>query len=118
MPGLRRKASHGPQRSNIREDTDMTDRIDRYFDGALKWTALTPEERAAAASIERAIHETRAFVDARPAPDLAPGVMRQIEPHRLRPATRRHRAWARFVGTLWTARRVSFQVRSDRFLFP
>ncbi len=38
----------------------MTDRIDRYFDGALEWTALTPEERAAAASIERAIHETRA----------------------------------------------------------
>ncbi len=89
----------------------MTDRIDRYFDGALEWTALTPEERAAAASIERAIHETRAFVDARPAPDLAAGVMRQIEPLGLRPATRRHRAWARFVGTLWTARQVSFQFR-------
>ena len=42
----------------------MTDRIDQYWGGALEWTALTPEERAAVDSVERAIHEMRAFVDA------------------------------------------------------
>ncbi len=89
----------------------MTDRIDQCLGGTLEWTALTPEERAAAASIERAIRETRAFVDARPAPDLAAGVMGQIEPRELRPAQRLHRAWARVAGTLWTARQVSFRVR-------
>jgi len=89
----------------------MTDRIDRYLGGALEWTALTPEERAEADSVERAIHETRAFVDARPAPDLAAGVMRQIEQLGLRPAKRPHSALARLAGTLWTARHVSFQFR-------
>lgn len=89
----------------------MTDRIDRYLGGALEWTELTPEERAEADSVERAINETRAFVDARPVPDLPAGVMRQIEQLGLRPAKRPHSALARLAGTLWTAREVSFQFR-------
>ncbi len=89
----------------------MTDRIDQYLGGALEWTALTPEERAAVYAVERAIHETRAFVDARPAPDLAAGVMGQFEQLGLRPAKRPQSAWARVAGTLWTARQVSFQFR-------
>ncbi len=33
-PGLRRKASHGTSKTDIREDTDVTDRIDQYLGGA------------------------------------------------------------------------------------
>jgi hypothetical protein len=89
----------------------MTDRIDRYLGGALEWTELTPEERAEADSVERVIHETRAFVDARPVPDLAAGVMRQIEQLGLRPTKRPLGALARLAGTFWTTRQVSFQFR-------
>jgi hypothetical protein len=91
--------------------TDMTERVGRYLDGALEWRALTPEERAEADAVERTIREARAFMDARPAPDLMAGVMRQIEGLGLRPAKRPQNAWARLVGGLWTARQVSFQFR-------
>jgi len=89
----------------------MTDRIDRYLDGEVEQAALTFEERAEADSVEHVINETRAFVDARSAPDLAAGVMRHIEQLGLRPAKRPHSALARLAGTLWTTRQVSFQLR-------
>jgi len=89
----------------------MTDGIDRCLEGTLDRTQLTSEELAHVDTVERVIHETRAFVDARPAPDCLAGVMRQIEHLAVDPATRPTSALARSLASLWTARRVSFQFR-------
>ena len=89
----------------------MTRRIDDYLDGVLDRIALTPDERADADALERAIEQTRAFVDARPAPDLIEGVMRRVR--QLEPAQRPHRpsAVVRLLSTLWTSREISLQFR-------
>lgn len=88
----------------------MTDRIDRYLDGEVEQLALTPEERAQADALERVIDETRAFVHARPAPDLAGEVLRRIEQLGLRPASPRPRnAAVRLAESLWTRRQVSLR---------
>lgn len=89
----------------------MTDRIDRYLDGAVDRAALSLEERALADAVERVIEQTRAFVDAQPAPDLTAGVMRQIEQLGSRPVKRSHGMLAQLAGSLWTARQLSFQFR-------
>lgn len=89
----------------------MSDQIDRYLDGAVDRAALSLEERALADAVERVIEQTRAFVDAQPAPDLTAGVMRQIEQLGSRPVKRPHGMLAQFAGSLWTARQVSFQLR-------
>jgi len=86
----------------------MTDRIDRYLDGAIERIALTPEERAEADALEHNIDELRTLVDARPAPDLTDSVMRRI---RQADSHRSASALARLVARLWTAREVSFQFR-------
>jgi AMP-activated protein kinase-like protein len=90
----------------------MTHRIDDYLDGALDRIALTPDERADADALERAIEQTRAFVDGRPAPDLIDGVMRRV--HQLEPAQRPNRpsAFVRLMSGLWAAREVTFQFRA------
>jgi hypothetical protein len=89
----------------------MTHRIDDYLDGTLDRIALTPDERTDADALERAIEQTRAFVDSRPAPDLIDGVMRRV--HQLDPAQRPHRpsAIVRLMSSLWSAREVTFQFR-------
>ncbi|MGH9256838.1 MAG: glycogen-binding domain-containing protein [Vicinamibacterales bacterium] len=89
----------------------MTDRIDGYLKGTREWTELTAEERAQADSVARVIREARAFVDARPVPDVSAGVMREIERLAVNPATTPTTAFARLASTLWTARQVSFQFR-------
>jgi len=89
----------------------MTDRIDRYLDGGIDRIALTPEERDEADLVERVVDETRAFVDARPAPDVTAAVMRTIEQLAPRPAERPRSVLARVVGSLWIAREVSFEFR-------
>ena len=86
----------------------MTYRIDDYLDGTLDRIALTPEERAQADVLERAIDETRAFVDARPAPDLTGRVMRAIE-HVDR--IQRPSRISRLVAIVWDPREVSFHFR-------
>jgi hypothetical protein len=92
--------------------TNMTDRIDRYLDGAIERTALSPEERAQADTVERVIEETRAFVAARPAPDLTAGVLRRVQQLGLRPAEPRARdVIRRLAESLWTSRQVSFRFR-------
>jgi hypothetical protein len=92
--------------------TNMTDRIDGYLDGTVERAALSPEERAEADTIERVIEETRAFVAARPAPDLTAGVLRRVRRLGLRPAESRPRdARQRLVESLWTSRQVSFRFR-------
>ena len=89
----------------------MTHRIDDYLDGALDRIALTPDERAEADAIEHAIEQTRAFVDARPAPDVIDGVMRRV--HQLEPAQRPHRpsAIVGWLSALWQSREISLQFR-------
>lgn len=89
----------------------MTHRIDSYLDGALDRAALPLEERAQADAIERVIGESRAFVNARPAPDMTAAVMNRIA--RAEPvAARGVLSFAgRVAGILWTPRDVSIRVR-------
>jgi hypothetical protein len=88
----------------------MTHRIDDYLDGAVDRRTLSPEERAQIDVLERAIEETRAFIDERPSPDLAAGVMRSIE-HGDVSAPSRGSLLARATRRIWTAREVSFRFR-------
>jgi hypothetical protein len=72
---------------------------------------MTDEERPEK-RLGQAIGETRAFVTARPAPDLTGSVMRRIEEQGLRPA--KLTPWgvlARVAASLWAARDVSLTVR-------
>jgi hypothetical protein len=62
---------------------------------------------AGADPVDRVIEETRAFVEARPLPDLEAAVMLAIEQTGQRPAG----GWRRLAGSLWTPRVVSFRVR-------
>jgi hypothetical protein len=90
----------------------MTDEIDRYLGGDPDNGTITPETRARAEAIKRAVDETRAFMAARPAPDLTASVMQQIEHQGLRPS--KLTAWgvlARAAASLWAARDVSLTVR-------
>ncbi len=65
------------------------------------------------ANLERAIDETRAFVTARPVPDLTGSVMRRIEELGLPPAVQPVVAGAlrRLAERLWAPRRVELQWR-------
>jgi hypothetical protein len=86
----------------------VTDRIDRYLEGSLARDELTPDERATAASITRAIESVRDMVRSQPEPDLAGAVMRRVR-ERPKPGSRFWGAalWER----LWSAREVSFRLR-------
>lgn len=111
---LRNGAKSPDQGRNDREEisgTSMTDRIDQYWGGTLDKTQLTAEERAAVEAVERAIHETRAFVDARPTPDLAAGVMQRITRTGVEPTPKSSGLFARCLRVLWTAQQVSFRFR-------
>jgi len=88
----------------------MTHRIDDYLDGAVERIALSPDERADADSLERAIEETRSFVDGTPAPDLTAGVMRAVREVDVRLPHRR-RVFARLVASVWARREISFEFR-------
>jgi hypothetical protein len=59
--------------------------------------------------IERAIEETRRFIDERPAPDLTAQVMRRIEGLGVSPA--KPGIWSRLAGLIWTPRRVELHWR-------
>ena len=89
----------------------MTDRIDKYLDGALDHVALGPDERAEAETLERVIEETRAFVDARPAPDVTAIVMGMVVHVGSPLARQRSSGLAALAARLWTPREVSLRVR-------
>lgn len=89
----------------------MTDRIDRYLDGEVERAALTSIERTEADIVERVIDETRAFLAARPAPDVTGGVLRQVGQIGCPAESRRRNVLDRLVESLWTARQVSFRFR-------
>ena len=88
----------------------MTHRIDDYLDGALDRIALTPDERAEADALERAIEETRSFVDGRAVPDLTADIMRRVRTAD-RPESRRTPMFARLVRVLWGPREIYFEFR-------
>jgi len=67
--------------------------------------------------LEQLIVETRAFVDARPAPDLVNGVMAEVEHLEADRASTR-RSWIVRIGQqLWTPRSVTFAFRPAYTLF-
>src|SRR5262245_886119 len=93
----------------MRRDTLMTHRIDDYLDGTVDRRVLTPEERTHVDVLERAIEETRAFIDERPAPDLTIGVMHAIQADRA--TSHRPSTFARVTRGIWTRRVISLRFR-------
>lgn len=87
----------------------MTHRIDDYLDGTLDRIALTPEERAHVDILERVIDETRAFVEAQPAPDLSSRVMQSIA--HVDRAVHHPSLVKRLTWMIWDRREVSFRFR-------
>src|SRR5215510_1220418 len=88
----------------------MTHRIDDYLDGRLDRIALTPDERADADAVERAIEDTRAFVDGTPVPDLTAAVMRRVRQAGA-PQPRYRNVLGGIAASVWGRRRVSFTFR-------
>jgi hypothetical protein len=87
----------------------MSDRIDDFLRGAAGGDALTAAERADADAASRAIDGTRAFLGARPAPDLTASVLRRIEPIGAPPAARPEGRLIRVARSVWNP--VQFSVR-------
>jgi len=88
----------------------MTHRIDDYLDGRLERIALTPDERADADVLERAIDETRTFIDATPVPDLTAHVMTRVRQVGA-PRPRYRNVLHAVTASLWARREVSFAFR-------
>jgi hypothetical protein len=88
----------------------MTHRIDDYLDGRLDRIALTPDERADADALERAIEETRGFVDCTPVPDVTVQVMRRVR-QAGPPQPRYRNVLSGIAASVWGRRKVSFTFR-------
>ena len=86
-------------------------RIDRYLDGDLDRSALTPDERAQADRLEASIEEARSYVNVPPAPDLTGRVITRIGGTRPAAGWGWHAALRWLRETIWTSRRVSFRLR-------
>jgi Glycogen recognition site of AMP-activated protein kinase len=84
----------------------MSDRIDQYLDGNLNRDGLAADERGDADAAVRAISDTRAFIGARPAPDLTAAVMQRVKhgPH-----TAGAGVIAGLLRLLWTPREISIR---------
>jgi hypothetical protein len=80
----------------------MNDRIDQYLEGTLPRNGLETDECGEADATVRAVCDTRAFIAARPAPDVTAAVMRRIA----QSDTRRAGIFATFMRLLWAPRRV------------
>jgi len=88
----------------------MTHRIDDYLDGKLERIALSPDERADADALERAIEDTRAYIDGTPVPDVTAHVMARVR-HIGAPQPRYRNALDVIAASLWGRREVSFGFR-------
>ena len=88
----------------------MTHRIDEYLDGRLERIALSPEERADADALVRAIEETRTFVDGTPVPDMAASVMRHVREIGA-PRPRYRNILRGIAASVWARRELSFGFR-------
>ena len=87
----------------------MSDRIDQYLEGRLGQDALTPAERVEADAAARAVSDTRAFMAARPAPDVTDAVMRRLDGVPRLESPRRTGALAGIWQRLWMPRQVSIR---------
>jgi len=76
----------------------MTDRIDQYVEGH-------PDEDAVA----RAVSDTRAFIEARPAPDLTATVMQRVSRISDADPVRRPGIFATVMRFLWLPRQISIR---------
>ena len=76
----------------------MTDRIDQYV-----------EERADADDVARAVSETRAFIEARPAPDLTAAVMQRVSRISHAEPLCRPGVFATVMRFLWLPRQISIR---------
>src|SRR5262249_24418475 len=88
----------------------MTHRIDDYLDGKVERIALTPEERAVADTLERAIEDTRAFIDGTSVPDMTAPVMRRVRAIGA-PRPRYGTILSGIFAGVWARREVSFRFR-------
>lgn len=87
----------------------MTDRIDQYVEGTVDRDALKPGERAEADAFASAVNDARAFIEARPAPDLTAAVMLQVNRLSHSDAARRPKIFATVMRLLWTPRQISIR---------
>jgi hypothetical protein len=87
----------------------MSDRIDQYLEGTLNRDKLDPEEHAEADATVRAIGDARAFVAARPVPDVTAAVMQRVKQEPYGESRRRARRMASIVRSLWTPRQISIR---------
>jgi Glycogen recognition site of AMP-activated protein kinase len=87
----------------------MTDRIDQYVEGTLDRDGLDPSERADADAVVRAISDTRAFIGARPAPDVTAAVMQRVKHGPHDDLVRRAGVVAGLLRLLWTPREISIR---------
>src|SRR5687767_3216315 len=76
----------------------MNDRIDQYV-----------EERADAEALARAVSDTRAFIEARPAPDLTAAVMQRVSRISDAEPARRPGVFAAVRRFLWLPRQISIR---------
>ena len=76
----------------------MTDRSDQYV-----------EERANLDEVARAVSETRAFIEARPAPDLTAAVMQRVSRISDAEPVRRAGVFATVMRFLWLPRQISIR---------
>ena len=76
----------------------MTDRSDQYV-----------EERANLDEVARAVSETRAFIEARPAPDLTAAVMQRVSRISDAEPVRRPGVFATVMRFLWLPRQISIR---------
>lgn len=85
----------------------MSDRIHAYLDGDLPAEALSPEERARAAALERALDAAASSLRSVKAPELAGRVMAALPAH----APRKRGALRGMLGWLWAPRPVRLVFR-------
>jgi hypothetical protein len=85
----------------------MTDRIDQYLEGSLGRDVLDAAEHAEADAAARAVTATRAFIAARPVPDVTTAVMRGLDHLPRTESPRRAGELAAFWRQLWAPRQVS-----------
>jgi AMP-activated protein kinase-like protein len=85
----------------------MTDRIDQYVRGTLNRDGLEPGECDDADAVARAVSDTRAFIEARPAPDVTAAVMQRVND--LSHREHRHGVFATVNRLLWTPRQISIR---------
>jgi Glycogen recognition site of AMP-activated protein kinase len=87
----------------------MTDRIDQYVEGTLDRDSLDPSERSNADAVARAVSDTRAFIDARPAPDVTAAVMQRVSQISNSAPVPRPGVLATVIGFFWLPRQISIR---------